>query len=81
MQTVRDILIKTGSKPMQQIYIRESLMDRSLLSSMHSLSTTPLIALPCFPLFNWKTILHDTLVHMQPEILNIVTFKMFKTKF
>ena len=53
---------------------------------MHSLSTTPLITLPPFPLLNCKKILqveflNDTLVHIQLEVLNIETFKMFKTKF
>ena len=58
----------------------------SLISAMHSLSTTSLITLPRFPLLNCKRILqveflNDTLVHMQLEVLNIGTFKMFKTKF
>ena len=52
---------------------------------MHSLSTTPLITLPRFPLLNCKRILqvefNDTLVHIQLETLNIGTFKMFKTVF
>ena len=56
------------------------------MSSMHSLSTTPLITLPHFPLLNFKKMLQvhfltDTLVNMQLEVLNIGTFKMFKTKF
>ena len=58
----------------------------SLISAMHSLSTTSLITLPRFPLLNCKRILqleflNDTFIHMQLEVLNIVTFKIFKTKF
>ena len=61
-------------------------MGRSLINSMHSLSTTPLIMLPRFPLLNCNRILqveflNDTLAHMQLEVLNIGTFEMFKTKF
>ena len=53
---------------------------------MHSLSTTPLITLPRFPLLNCKIILQveflsATLVHIQLEDLNIGKFKMFKTVF
>ena len=67
-------------------FTRGSLLGRSLISSMHSHSTTPLITLPRFPLLNCKRIvqvefLNDTLVHIQLEVLNIGTFKMFKTKF
>ena len=56
------------------------------VSSMYSLSTTPLITLPYFPLLNRKLtlqveFLNDTLVHMQLELLKIGTFRMFKTKF
>ena len=85
MEILKRILIKTCSKPMQRIYTRVP-AGASLISSMHSLSTTPLITLPRFPLLNCKRILqveflNDTLVHMQLEVLNIGTFKMFKTKF
>ena len=67
-------------------FTRGSLMGRPLISSMHSLSTTPLITLPRFPLLNSKRILqveflNNILVYMQLEVLNIGTFKMFKTKF
>ena len=52
---------------------------------MHSLSTTQLITLPRFPLLNYKKILKvefdDTLVHIQLEVLNIGTFKIFKIVF
>ena len=79
METLKHILIKMCSKPMQQIYTR-ALLGRSLISSMHSLSTTPLITLPRFLLLNCKRILrveflNDTLVHMQLEVLDIGTFK------
>ena len=54
---------------------------------MHSPSTTPLIALPSFHVLNFKQyyrlleFLDDTLVYMQPEVLNIGTLlKMFKNK-
>ena len=62
-----------------------SLLGRSLINSMYFLSITPLITLPYFPLLNCKRILqvqflNDTLVHMQLEVLNIRTAKMFKTK-
>ena len=81
METLKHILIKTCSKPMHQIYM----LGHSLISSMHSLSTKPLI-MPRFPLLDCKIILQveflsDTLVHMQLEVLNIGTFKIFKTKF
>ena len=67
-------------------FTRGSLMGRSLINSMHSLSTTPLIMLPRFPLLNCNRILqveflNDTLAHMQLEVLNIGTSEMFKTKF
>ena len=69
---------------MQRIYARVP-AGRSLISSMHSLSTTPLIALPRFNLLNCKRIiqvefLNDTLTHIQLEVLNIGTFKIFKPK-
>ena len=85
METLKRILIKTCSKPMQRIYTMVP-ADASVISSMHSLCTTPLITMPRFPLLNCKRILqveflNDTLVHMQLEVLNIGTFKMFKTKF
>ena len=84
METLSRILIKTCSEPMQQIYNRVP-AGRSLITSMHSLSTTPLITLSRFPLLNCKRILqveflNYTLVHMQLEVLNTGTFKMFKTK-
>ena len=53
---------------------------------MHVPSTTPLIALPCFHLLNAKDyyrlfeFLTDTLAHMQPEVLNIGIFKIFKQR-
>ena len=87
METLRGILIKTCSEPMQRIYIIGSLLGRSLINSMHSLSTTPLIVLPCFSYLTAKEyyrlfeFLNDTLVHMQSEVLNTGTFKMFKAKF
>ena len=67
-------------------FTRGFLLGRSLISSMHSLPTISLTTLPHFPLLNCKRILqveflNDTLVHMQLEVLNIGTFKMFKTKF
>ena len=85
METLRRILIKMYSEPMQRVYTR-LLAGRSLINSMHSLSTTPLITLSRFSLLNCKRILqveflNYTLVHMQLEVLNIGTFKMFKTKF
>ena len=42
---------------MHRIYTRGSLLGCSDINSMHYLSTTPLIALPCFHLLNWKRIL------------------------
>ena len=85
METLKRIVIKMCSKPMQRIYTMVP-AGAFVISSMHSLSTTPLITLPRFPLLNCKRILQvefldDTLVHMQLEVLNIGTFKMFKTKF
>ena len=76
---------KTSSKPMQQIYMRV-LAGRSLINSMHSLSTTPLITLPHFLLLNCKRILqvelfNNALIQMQLEVLIIGIFKIFKTKF
>ena len=86
METLRGILIKTFSEPMQRIYTRGSLLERSLINLIHCLFTTPLIVLPCFPLLKCKIILqveflNDSLVHMQPEVLNNRTFKMFQAKF
>ena len=86
MKTLRVILIKTCSEPMQRNYTKVFLLECSLINSMHSLSTTPLTALSFFPYLTAKEyyrlfeFLNDTLVHMQPEVLNIGTFKMFKTK-
>ena len=80
---LKGILIKTCSEPMQRIYIRGSLLGRSLINSMHSLSTILLTALPCFPLLYYRLFefLYDTLAHIQPDFLNIGTFEMFKAKF
>ena len=85
METLRRILIKMCSEPMQRVYTRLP-TGRSLINSVHSLSTTPLITLTRFFLLNCKRILqveflNYTLVHMELEVLNIGTFKMFKTKF
>ena len=85
METLKRVLIKTCSKLMQQIYTRVP-AGAFPHSSMHSLPITPLTTLPRFPLLNCKRILqveflNDTLVHIQLEVLNIGTFKMFKTKF
>ena len=79
METLKRTLIKMCSKPMQQINTQGSLLGRSLISSMHSPSTTPLITLPHFPSLTGKRILqveflNDTLVHMQLEVLNIGIF-------
>ena len=85
METLKSILIKTCSKLCSE-FTRVYLLGRSLTISMHSFSTTPLITLPRFPLLNCQTVLqveflNDTLVHMQLEVLNTGTFKMFNTKF
>ena len=71
---------KNGAPNLCSKFTRGSLLGRSLVSSMHSLSTTPLITLPRFPLLNCKRILrveflNDTLVHTQLEVLDIGTFK------
>ena len=77
MRTLGGILLKICSKTMYPIYIRGSLLRRSLISPMHSSSTTPLIALPSFHVLNCKQyyrlleFLNDTLVYMEPEVLNI----------
>ena len=53
---------------------------------MHVPSTTPLIARPYFHLLIAKDyyrlfeFLTDTLAHMQPEVLNIGIFKIFKQR-
>ena len=85
METLKRILIKTCSKPMQRIYTMVA-AGTFPISSIHSLFTKSLITLPCFPLLNSERILqneflNDALVHMQLEGLNTETYKMFKTKF
>ena len=65
---------------------RGSLLELSLINSMYSLSTTPLITLPHFSLLNCKwtlqvEFLNNTLVYMELEVLKIGIFKIFKTKF
>ena len=85
METLKRILIKTFSKPMQRIYTRipaGAFTHKFNAFSFH----TPLTVLPHFLLLNCKRILqveflNDTLVHMSLEVLNIGTFKIFKTKF
>ena len=87
MQTIRGILIKTCSKTMQRIYTRGSLQGRSLINFMHAPSTTPLIALPCFYLFNCKRLLQVVwipkwyFVTYATRSINIGIFKMFKQSF
>ena len=87
MQTFRGILIKTCSKSILRIYTRGPLRGRSLINSMHALSTTPLIALPYFHLFNWKILLQVVwiaqwyFVTYATRSINIGTFKMFKQSF
>ena len=71
---------------MQRIYKRVSAVAFPHKLNAFSFSTTPLITLLRFPLLNCRRILqveflNDTLVHIQLEVLNIGTFKMFKTKF
>ena len=77
--------MKLYSESMQRIYTTESLLGRSLINSKYSLSTTlrclvfpHLTAKEYYRLFEF---LNDTLIHMQAEVLNIQTSKMFKTKF
>ena len=82
MQTLRGIFIKTCSETMQLIDTKGSLLGRSLISSMHSPSTTPLFPyLPVKEYYRFFEFLNYTSVHMQPEVLNTGTFKMFITKF
>ena len=57
MQALRGILIKTCPTIMHRSCRRGSLLGRSLRNSMHSLSTTPLIAQPWFYFINYKRIL------------------------
>ena len=57
------------------------MLGRSLINSVHSL------ALPCFTYLTAKEyyrsleFLNYTLGHMKPEVLNIGTFDMFKSRF
>ena len=87
METIRGILMKLYSESMQGIYTAESLLGRSLINSKYSLSTTLLLRCLVFPHLTAKEyyrlceFLNDTLIHMQAEVLNIQTSKMFKTKF
>ena len=89
MQTLRGILRKTWPKTMQRIYTstRGSLPGRSLRNSMHTLSTTPLIDLPCFHLLNCKRLLQAVwipqwyFVAYVTRSINIGTLKMFKQGF
>ena len=75
------MLIKTCSKTMHRIYTIGSLLGRSLINSMHSPFTAPLIGLSCFSYLTAKEyfrlfeFLNGTLD------LNIGTFKMFKQRF
>ena len=75
------------SKTMKRIYTRGSLQGRSLINSMHALSTTLLIALPCFHLLNCKRslqvvwILQWCFVTYATRTINIGTFKMLKQCF
>ena len=86
MQTVRSTGIKTCSEPIYSTYIGVSLLGRSVINSLPAPSSTTLISLACFSLFNSKKhyslfeFLNDTLVHIQPHILNIGTFEMLKTE-
>ena len=83
METLKRTLIKMCSKPMQQIYTQGSLLGRSLISSLHSPSTTPLITLPHFPLLNCKRILQVEFLNdnnFKPEVLKATSFKKEETK-
>ena len=85
MQALRCILI--CSKTMQQIYTRRNLQGRSLRKSIHASSTTPLIALPCFQLLNFKRLLQVVLIPQWYFVAsatrsnNIGTSKKFKQNF
>ena len=87
MQIFRSILIKTFSGTMQRTYTRGFLQGRSLISSLHGTSTTPLIALPCFHLLNCQRLLQIVwipqwyFVTYATRSINIGTFKMFKQSF
>ena len=87
MQILRGILIKTFSETMQRTYTRGFLQGRSLISSLHGTSTTPLIALPCFHLLNCQRLLQIVwipqwyFVTYATRSINIGTFKMFKQSF
>ena len=79
--------MKTFSEPMQRIYTRVYLLGCFHINSLHSLFFTSLIELRWFFLSNSNKkyyrlfeFLSDTLVKIQPEVLNIGTFKMFKTE-
>ena len=84
METLKRILIKTCSKPMQRIYRKDP--ARAFPHKFNAFPHIPLITLSRFPLLNCKRILqvefpNDTLVHMQLDVLHTGLFKMFKTKF
>ena len=87
METLKRVLLKASSKPMQRIYTRVPAPAGAFPHKFNAFSfhyTTDYAVL--FSLLNCKRILqveflNDTLVHIQVEVLNIGTFKMFKTKF
>ena len=87
MQTLKDSMQTLCRDSMQQIYTKGFLLDCSLINSMHAPSTTPLIALPCFHLINWKRLLQVVwipqwyFVTYATRRINIGTFKMFKQIF
>ena len=87
MQTLKNILLKTISKTMQQISTRGFLQGRSLINSMHAPSTKPLIPQPCFHLLNSKRLSEVVwipqwcFVIYATRSINIGTFKMFKQNF
>ena len=87
MQILRGILIKTFSETMQRTYTRGFLQGRSLISSLHGTSTTPLIALPCFHLLNCQRLLQIVwipqwyFVTYATRSINFGTFKMLKQGF
>ena len=64
-------------------FTRESLLGRSLIYSMHSFCTTRLITLPHFRYLtaNEHYRLSSSMILWCIEVLNIVTIKIFKTKF
>ena len=78
-------------KKMLQYYAanlhKGSLQGRSRINSMHTPSTTPLIAFlvftyltakDCYKLFKF---LNDTLLHMQPEVLTLEHLKCLRKVF